>query len=111
MTRVSFGLREPDGGGSARRGCTASAPNCAAASAAASGIDDRIAAPATDSEGGVVVEVEYLIEVLDRALVGQLLRHYGVLLDDALAQPDGILPICGLMSDADVDWLGRCVSG
>ena len=49
--------------------------------------------------------------MLDRGLVEQLLRHYAVLLDNALANPDTTLSACGLMSEADAEWLRRVSSG
>ena len=63
------------------------------------------------ADGGALVEAEYLVEVLDRGLVEQLLRHYAVLLDNALANPDTALSACGLMSEADAEWLRRVSSG
>lgn len=36
---------------------------------------------------GVLVEAEHLVEILEPALAKQMLRHFGVLLDNALAAP------------------------
>ncbi|HEY1842246.1 MAG TPA: amino acid adenylation domain-containing protein [Mycobacterium sp.] len=112
MTRVSFGLREPDGGGF----CP---PNVRCERAELRGhvsqlplsVMVELAGGAAGSGRGAVVEAEYLVEVLDRPLVDQLLRHYGVLLDNALADPDITLSACGLMSDADAEWLRQVSSG
>ncbi|HEY0225181.1 MAG TPA: amino acid adenylation domain-containing protein, partial [Mycobacterium sp.] len=64
-----------------------------------------------DGIGGGLVEAEYLVEVLDRGLVEQLLRHYAVLLDSALADPDAALSACALMDDDDAEWLRRVSTG
>ena len=87
MTRVSFGQREPDGAGfrppgvrcerGELRGHFNQLPLSFMVELARTG--GRL--------GGGVVEAEYLVEVLDRQLVEQLLRHYAVLLDNALAEP------------------------
>jgi mycobactin peptide synthetase MbtE len=71
----------------------------------------ELAGTAEGSDRGAVVEAEYLVEVLDRPLVDQLLQHYGVLLDNALADPDITLSACGLMSEDDALWLRQVSSG
>jgi mycobactin peptide synthetase MbtE len=112
MTRVSFGLREPDGGGFSPPGV-----RCARAELRGHlnqlplGLMIEMAGTATGSDGSALVEAEYLVEVLDRPLVDQLLRHYGVLLDNALADPDTTLSACDLMSAADTDWLRQVSAG
>ncbi len=106
MTRVSFGLREADGGGFCPPGVRCERAELRGHfSQLPLGLMIELDGPGLGAE----VEAEYLVEVLDRPLVDQLLRHYGVLLDHALANPDTTLSACGLMSDADVDWL-RAVS-
>ncbi len=106
MTRVSFGLREPDGGGFSPPGV-----RCERAELRGhiSQLPLGLMIELDGSGRGATVEAEYLVEVLDRPLVDQLLRHYGVLLEHALANPDTTLSACGLMSDADAEWL-RAVS-
>ncbi|MDT5090562.1 MAG: mycobactin peptide synthetase MbtE, partial [Mycobacterium sp.] len=106
MTRVSFGLREADGGGFSPPGV-----QCERAELRGhfSQLPLGFMIELHGSGRGAEVEAEYLVEVLDRPLVDQLLRHYGVLLDHALANPDTTLSACALMSDADADWL-RAVS-
>ena len=106
MTRVSFGLREPDGGGFSPPGV-----RCERAELRGhfSQLPLGLMIELDGAGRGAVVEAEYLVEVLDRPLVDQLLRHYGVLLEHALADPDTTLSACGLMSDADAEWL-RAVS-
>jgi mycobactin peptide synthetase MbtE len=112
MTRVSFGLREPDGGGFSPPGV-----RCARAELRGHlnqlplGLMIELPGAAAGSDGSALVEAEYLVEVLDRPLVDQLLRHYGVMLDNALADPDTTLSACGLMSAADADWLRRMSAG
>ena len=110
MTRVSFGLREPDGGGFSPPGVQCErAESARPLQPVAAEPDGR--SWTGGSDGGALVEAEYLVEVLDRALVDQLLRHYAVLLDNALANPDITLSACGLMSEADGEWLRRVSSG
>ncbi len=106
MTRVSFGLREADGGGFCPPGV-----QCERAELRGhfSQLPLGFMIELHGSGRGAEVEAEYLVEVLDRPLVDQLLRHYGVLLDHALTNPDTTLSACALMSDADADWL-RAVS-
>ncbi len=108
MTRVSFGMREPDGGGFSPPGV-----HCERAelrghfSQLPLGLMIELDGPGR----GAVVEAEYLVEVLDRPLVDQLLRHYAVLLEHALANPDTTLSACELMSDADAEWLRGVSAG
>ncbi|MGD1253395.1 amino acid adenylation domain-containing protein [Mycobacterium seoulense] len=109
MTRVSFGQREPDGAGfrppgvrcerGELRGHFNQLP-----------LSFMIELDRTGS-GGALVEAEYLVEVLDRQLVDQLLRHYAVLLDDALSDPDTALSACALMDAEDAEWLRRASTG
>ena len=92
MTRVSFGLREPDGGGFSPPGV-----RCERADLRGhfSQLPLSLMVEVPGADGGALVEAEYLVEMLDRALVEQLLRHYAVLLDNALADPDTTLSACG----------------
>jgi mycobactin peptide synthetase MbtE len=64
-----------------------------------------------DAGAGALVEVEYLIEVLDRPLAQQMLEHYAVLLDSALADPDTQIGRLALSSVADEDWLRTASAG
>ncbi len=108
MTRVSFGLREADGGGFSPPGV-----HCERAELRGhfSQLPLGLMVELDGAGRGAEVEAEYLVEVLDRPLVDQLLRHYGVLLDHALANPDTTLSACGLMSDADAEWLREVSAG
>lgn len=107
MTRVSFGLREPDGGGFRP-------PGVACERAQLRGhlsqlpLSLMIEMPGA---AGALVEAEYLVEVLDRPLVEQLLEHYAVLLDGMLDSPDTPLSTARVMSDADADRLRRASAG
>jgi mycobactin peptide synthetase MbtE len=112
MTRVSFGLREPDGGGFCPSGVRCERAELRGhVSQLPLSLMVELAGTAEGSDRGVVVEAEYLVEVLDRPLVDQLLRHYTVLLDNALADPDITLSACGLMSEDDAAWLRQVSSG
>jgi mycobactin peptide synthetase MbtE len=112
MTRVSFGLREPDGGGFCPPGAQCERAELRGhVSQLPLSLMVELAGTAESSERGAIVEAEYLVEVLDRPLVDQLLQHYGVLLDNALADPDITLSACGLMSDDDAAWLRQVSSG
>jgi mycobactin peptide synthetase MbtE len=108
MTRVSFGLREPDGGGFSPPGV-----RCERADLRGhfSQLPLSLMVEVPGADGGALIEAEYLVEVLDRGLVEQLLRHYAVLLDNALANPDAALSACGLLSEADGEWLRRVSCG
>lgn len=107
MTRVSFGQREPDGAGF-------NPPGVRCERAELRGQFNQLPLSfmiELDRGSGGSVEAEYLVEVLDQRLVEQLLRHYAVLLDDALANPDSALSACALMDTEDAEWLRRAASG
>jgi mycobactin peptide synthetase MbtE len=112
MTRVSFGLREPESGGFCPPGVQCERAELRGhVSQLPLSLMVELAGTAEASDRGAVVEAEYLVEVLDRPLVDQLLRHYGVMLDNALADPDITLSACGLMSEDDTLWLRQVSSG
>jgi mycobactin peptide synthetase MbtE len=109
MTRVSFGQREPDGAGFCPPGVQCERGELR-------GHYNQLPLSLMvelnrAGSGGGVVEAEYLVEVLDRQLVEQLLRHYGALLDNALSEPDATLSACALMSGDDAEWLRAVSSG
>ena len=111
MTRISFGQREPDGAGF----CP---PEVRSERGELRGHFNQLPLSfmveldgASDGSSGGLVEAEYLVEVLDRGLVEQLLRHYAELLDNALADPDTALSACALMSREDAGWLRRVSAG
>lgn len=109
MTRVGFGFRQPDGGGFCPPGV-----RCERGELRGQFTQlplNFMVELSPGAEGGALVEAEYLIEVLDRPLAQQLLEHYGVLLDSALADPDAQIGRLALMSDADADWLRTVSAG
>ena len=108
MTRVSFGLRDREGAGFCPPGV-----RCERAELRGhfSQLPLSLMVEPGGTPAGALVEAEYLVEVLDRPLVEQLLEHYSVLLDSMLARPDAALSTCSLMSDGDSDWLRRVSAG
>jgi mycobactin peptide synthetase MbtE len=106
--RVSFGLREPDGGGFCPPGVWCERGELRGQF---SQLPLRLTVGPAGADGGALVEAEYLVEVLDAPLVQQMLMHYAVLLDSSLANPDIQLAALTLMSDADVDWLRKMSTG
>ena len=104
MTRVSFGFREPDGGGFRPDGVT-----CARAELRSQHTQLPLGFMVELDADGAVVEAEHLTEVMDAGLAAQMLRHFSVLLDDALAAPDRPLSRLQLFTAEDADWL-RAVS-
>ncbi|ULP40906.1 non-ribosomal peptide synthetase [Mycobacterium lentiflavum] len=108
MTRVSFGQRDADGAGFCPPGV-----QCARAELRGHFNQLPLSFMVELQRGGNggLVEAEYLVEVLDRPLVEQLLRHYVVLLDSALSNPDATLSACTLMSREDAEWLRQVSTG
>jgi mycobactin peptide synthetase MbtE len=109
MTRVSFGQRDADGAGFCPPGVRCERGELR-------GHFNQLPLSfmvelERSATGGGLVEAEYLVEVLDRPLVEQLLRHYVVLLDNALSNPDGALSACALMSGEDAEWLRQVSTG
>ncbi|WP_099023838.1 non-ribosomal peptide synthetase [Mycolicibacterium palauense] len=88
MTRVSFGFRGPD-----RHGLRPPGVTCRRAELRGQvtqlPLGFMVEFPeAGDTGTGFTVEAEHLVEIIDPALAGQLLDHYAVLLESALAAPD-----------------------
>jgi mycobactin peptide synthetase MbtE len=108
MARVSFGFREPDSGGFCPPGVRCERGELRGQF---SRLPLSLMVEPARGDGGALVEAEYLVEVLDAPLVQQMLAHYAVLLDSALAAPDIELAALTLMSDADVDWLRKVSTG
>lgn len=106
MTRVSFGFREPDGGGfspdgvrserAELRGHTTQLP-----------LGFMIEVDAA----GATVEAEHLTEIIDAKLAAQMLDHFEVLLNSALAEPDRPLSRLALFSAEDAEWMRRVSTG
>ncbi|AEV74823.1 amino acid adenylation enzyme/thioester reductase family protein [Mycolicibacterium rhodesiae NBB3] len=106
MTRVSFGARGADGDGFNPAGIT-----CERADLRAPFTQLPLGFMVEFGDAGVEVEAEYLVEILDAALVRQLLEHYAVLLDSALANPDEPISDLELMGAADLEWLQKVSAG
>jgi mycobactin peptide synthetase MbtE len=108
MARVGFGVREPDGGGFCPPGV-----RCERAELRGqfSQLPLGLMVEPAGTDSGALIEAEYLVEVLDASLTRQLLAHYAVLLDSALAAPDTELAALTVMSNADVDWLRKMSTG
>ncbi|OBC15822.1 non-ribosomal peptide synthetase [Mycobacterium sp. 852013-50091_SCH5140682] len=105
MTRLSFGFREPDDGGFSPDGVT-----CRRGELRGHHTQLPLGFMVEwDATGGVVVEAEYLTEVIDGALAAQMLRHYAVLLEHALADPQRPLSRLQLFTPEDAEWI-RAVS-
>ena len=106
MTRLSFGFREPDGGGFSPDGV-----QCERADLRSHVTQLPLGFMVEFDSSGAVVEAEHLTEIIDAQLAEQLLRHFAVLLDSALAQPDRPLSQLELFTADDADWLHEVSSG
>jgi mycobactin peptide synthetase MbtE len=108
MTRVSFGFREPDGGGFCPPGV-----RCQRGwlRAQLTQLPLSLMVEPAASNAGALVEAEYLLEVLDAPLVHRMLDSYSVLLDSALADPDTELAALSILSDTDLEWLRMASTG
>ncbi|MFV1363834.1 amino acid adenylation domain-containing protein [Mycolicibacterium elephantis] len=106
MTRVAFGARGADDAGFHPPGIT-----CERAELRGQFTQLPLAFMVEFAGPEVVVEAEYLIEVLDATLARQLLDHYAVLLDDALRNVDQPIGELQLMGSADLDWLRTVSAG
>mgnify|MGYP000143118997 CR=1 FL=1 len=95
-----FGFREPDGGGFTLPGI-----RCERADLRSHLTQLPLGLMVEFTGTGALIEAEHLVEVLAPALVAQLLDHFVVLLESALAQPD--TPLCRLdLIDPDgLRWL------
>ncbi|MCV7382629.1 non-ribosomal peptide synthetase [Mycolicibacter longobardus] len=106
LTRLSFGLRganwnafQPDGITCTRadyRGKVAQLP---------------LGIMVEAGPDGALIEAEYLHDVLDEALVDQLLRHLVQLLAAAVAQPRACVGELDMLGDADRAWLDAVSRG
>ncbi|AGZ50069.1 non-ribosomal peptide synthetase [Mycobacterium kansasii] len=106
MTRVSFGLRESDGGGFCPPGV-----QCRRGDLQGQFSQLPLSFTVELSGTGALVEAEYLVEVLDPPLATQLLEHYAILLDSALADPDTELNRLSLFGAAEAEWLRKVATG
>lgn len=106
LARVSFGAREADGRGFCPSGIT-----CRRAEYRGHQTQLPLGFMIEFDADGALVEAEYLTEILDATLADQLLRHYVVLLESALADPSRALAELKLMDDRDADWLRQMATG
>ncbi|OFJ51266.1 non-ribosomal peptide synthetase [Mycolicibacterium grossiae] len=106
MTRVSFGFREPDGGGFSPEGVRS-----ARAELRGHTTQLPLGFMIEVDDSGATVEAEHLTEVLDARLAAQMLDHFAVLLDGALADPERPLRALPLFTAADEAWLRRVAEG
>jgi mycobactin peptide synthetase MbtE len=106
MTRVSFGFREPDGGGFNPPGV-----HCERAELRSQITQLPLGFMVEFDASGALVECEHLIEVVEPALARQLLDHFVVLLDNALADPDRPLSELDVMTADDAAWLSDVSHG
>ena len=106
LARVSFGAREADGRGFCPSGIT-----CRRAEYRGHQTQLPLGFMIEFDADGALVEAEYLTEILDATLADQLLRHYVVLLESALADPSRALAELKLMDDRDADWVRQMATG
>lgn len=100
MTRISFGFREPDGGGFRPPGV-----DCVRYDLRGNLTQLPLGFMVEFDGSGALVEAEHQLDILEPALARQLLEHFAVLLDDALARPEQPLAALALMGEADAGWL------
>ncbi len=106
MTRVSFGFRGPDTFGFTPPGVT-----CERAELRSHLTHLPLGMMVEFDASGIVLELEYLVEIIEPGLAGQLADHYGVLLDSALDNPDTPLSSLQLMGPEDAAWLREVSCG
>ena len=106
MTRVTFGARGADGQGFNPPGIT-----CRRAGLRGQFTQLPFGFMVEFDGSAIEVEAEYLVEVLDAGLARQLLEHYVVLLDSALANPDLAISELDVIGPAYADWLRRVSAG
>ncbi|OMC51333.1 non-ribosomal peptide synthetase [Mycobacterium sp. IS-2888] len=100
MTRISFGFREPDGGGFRPPGI-----DCVRYDLRGNLTQLPLGFMVEFDGSGALVEAEHQLDIVEPALARQLLEHFAVLLDDALARPEQRLAALALMGEADAGWL------
>lgn len=106
MTRVSFGFREPDGGGFNPPGT-----ECRRDELRSNVTQLPLGLMVEFDRTGALVEAEYLLEILEPPLAHQLLEHFAVLLDHALAAPDTPLARLALTTERQAHWLHDVTCG
>lgn len=106
LTRVSFGAREADHAGFCPPGIT-----CTRTDFRGNLTQLPLGFMVEFGDDGATVEAEYLVEILDGSLARQMLRHYAVVLEAALTDPQRALSELDLMDDRDRDWLRQVSAG
>ena len=106
MTRVSFGFRGPD-----RFGFTPPGVTCERAELRSHLTHLPLGVMVEFDASEIVVELAYLVEIIEPGLADQLLQHYAVLLESALERPDTVLSGLQLLSDDDTAWLRQASYG
>ena len=110
LARVTFGAREADGGGFRPLGVTCERAELRSQFTQLP-LGFMVEFDREKAGAGASIELEHLAEVLDAPLARQLLEHFAVLLDDALAHPDRALRELALMGADDSEWLRRVSAG
>ncbi|MEB3061597.1 non-ribosomal peptide synthetase [[Mycobacterium] zoologicum] len=106
LTRLSFGFRAGGGEGFAPDGIT-----CARAEYRGKIAQLPLGIMVEAGAAGALIEAEYLLDVLDEALVDQLLRHLVQLLGAVVAQPAATVGELDMLGDADRAWLDTVSRG
>ncbi|MEO6794018.1 MAG: amino acid adenylation domain-containing protein [Mycobacterium sp.] len=106
LTRLSFGFRAGDGDGFRPDGIA-----CARAEYRGKIAQLPLGIMVEAGAGGALIEAEYLHDVLDAALVEQLLRHLVQLLAAAVAQPQNTVGELDMLGDVDRAWLDAVSRG
>lgn len=100
MTRVSFGFREPDGGGFRPDGV-----QCVRGELRGHVTQLPLGFMVEFDGTGAVVEAEHLTEIIDADLARRMLTSFAVLLDNALADPERPLARLDILSAEDAEWM------
>ncbi len=106
LTRLSFGFRSTQGGGFQPDGIT-----CTRADYRGKVAQLPLGIMVEAGTDGALIEAEYLHDVLDEALVEQLLRHLVQLLSAAVAQPQTTVGELDMLGDEDRAWLDAISRG
>ncbi|MCF6388929.1 amino acid adenylation domain-containing protein [Mycobacterium sp. MBM] len=104
MTRVSFGFREPDGGGFRPDGV-----RCSRGELRGHVTQLPLGFMVEWDGTNAVVEAEHLTEIIDADLAARMLTSFAALLDAALTDPQRPVARLDILADEDAEWL-RAVS-
>jgi mycobactin peptide synthetase MbtE len=104
MTRVSFGFREPDGGGFRPTGV-----QCARGELRGQVTQLPLGFMVEFDGTDAVVEAEHLTEIIDADLAARMLNSFAVLLESALDDPERPLARLDVFSAEEAEWM-RAVS-